>query len=90
MATSTNILRHAKADDVVVRLQNRDGDLFFQVADNGRGITVEEINAPDAFGLLGIRERLYPFGGRVTFDGSPGRGTRVTIHLPMPDEGENQ
>lgn len=88
--TLTNILRHAKADEVVVRLERHDGKLFFQVADNGRGITVDEINAPDAFGLLGIRERLYPFGGRVEFDGSPGQGTRVTIHLPMPDEGENQ
>jgi signal transduction histidine kinase len=85
----TNILRHAKADNVVVHLEKRDRDLLFQVADNGRGITENQINAPDAFGLLGIRERLYPFGGRVAFDGRPGQGTRVTIHLPMPDEGEN-
>jgi signal transduction histidine kinase len=85
----TNILRHAEADSVVVHLEKRDRDLLFQVADNGRGITENQINAPDAFGLLGIRERLYPFGGRVAFDGRPGQGTRVTIHLPMPDEGEN-
>ncbi len=82
----TNIMRHARASEVVVRLEKHDGELFFQAADNGRGITPDEINAPDAFGLLGIRERLYPFGGRVTFDGQPGQGTRVTIHLPMPNE----
>jgi len=86
----TNIMRHAEADEVVVRLEKHDGDLFFQVADNGRGITADEINAPDAFGLLGIRERLYPFGGRVAFDGLPGQGTRVTIHLALTDNGGNQ
>ena len=86
--TLTNVMRHARADDVVVRLEERDGGLFFQVADNGRGITADEINAPNAFGLLGIRERLYPFGGRVTFEGRPGLGTRVTIRLPISPEGD--
>ena len=86
--TLTNIIRHAGADDVVVRLEERDDGLFFQIADNGRGITADEINDPNAFGLLGIRERLYPLGGRVTFEGKPGLGTRVTIRLPLSPEGE--
>ncbi|MEJ2641720.1 MAG: histidine kinase [Desulfosarcinaceae bacterium] len=81
--TLTNILRHAQADQVVVRLERRKRELFFEVADNGRGITEDEVHAPDAFGLLGIRERLYPFGGRVTFSGRPDQGTRVAIHLPL-------
>jgi signal transduction histidine kinase len=83
----TNIIRHSKADTVVVHLDRRDGELMLQVADNGRGITADEINSPHAFGLLGIRERLYPIGGRVDFEGRPGQGTRVTIHLPLPQEG---
>jgi len=83
----TNIIRHAEANDVVVRLAKHDGELMLQVADNGRGITEDEINSPHAFGLLGIRERLYPLGGRVAFEGRAGRGTRVTIHLPLSQEG---
>ncbi len=86
--TLTNIMRHAQASDVVIRLEKHDGELFLEVADDGRGITEKEINAPDAFGLLGIRERLYPFGGRVAFSGRPGRGTRVAIHLPLSMEGD--
>ena len=86
--TLTNIMRHAGADDVVVRLEERDGGLFLEIADNGRGITADEINAPNAFGLIGIRERLYPLGGRVTFEGRPGLGTRVTIRLPLSPEGD--
>jgi signal transduction histidine kinase len=83
----TNILRHSQADEVVVRLEHRHRELYFEVADNGRGITEDEVNAPDAFGLLGIRERLYPFGGRVSFIGRPGQGTRVAIHLPLHEKG---
>jgi signal transduction histidine kinase len=82
-------MRHAQASEVVLHLEKRDRELFFEVADNGRGITADQIDAPDAFGLLGIRERLYPFGGRVKFTGRPGQGTRVAIHLPLPKEGEN-
>jgi signal transduction histidine kinase len=86
--TLTNIMRHARADTVTVRLEGCKGDLLLEVHDNGRGITEEEINAPTAFGLLGMRERLYPWNGRVTFEGRPGRGTRVTIRLPLPSKGE--
>jgi signal transduction histidine kinase len=86
----TNVVRHAQADDVVVRLEARPGELMLQIKDNGRGITNAEINAPDAFGLLGIRERLYPWNGRTTFSGRPGQGTQVTIYLPMLPEGGSQ
>ena len=79
----TNIIRHAGATEVVVRLREKDGELRLQVADNGRGITEDEIHSPYAFGLLGIRERLYPLGGQVVFKGRPGQGTRVGIHLPL-------
>ena len=66
----TNIIRHAEAKDVIVRLEKQDGELRLQVEDNGRGITEDEINSPHAFGLLGIRERLYPMGGQVCFQGT--------------------
>ena len=86
----TNIMRHAKADEAVVRLEVRDEELILQVRDNGRGITENEINDPRSFGLLGIRERLHPWKGRVVIEGKPGLGTCVTIYLPMPMKGEPQ
>jgi signal transduction histidine kinase len=86
--TLTNILRHAQASEVVVRLAEDDGELMLQVRDNGRGITEAEISDPKSFGLLGMRERLYPWNGRVAFEGRPGQGTRVTVRLPIPPKGE--
>jgi signal transduction histidine kinase len=80
--TLTNILRHAQADQVVICLEESGGDVMLQVRDNGRGITEAEINDPKSFGLLGMRERLYPWNGSVTFKGQPGEGTQVTVRLP--------
>ena len=85
--TLTNILRHAQADAVVVRLEARDADLILQIEDNGRGITAKEIDNPKSFGLLGIRERLYPWNGSVSFSGRPGQGTCVTVRLPLAEKG---
>lgn len=84
----TNIMRHARADRVEVRLEDRDESLVLEVRDNGRGISEEEINDSKAFGLLGMRERLYPWNGRVVLDGRHSLGTVVTVYLPLSPKGE--
>ncbi len=84
----TNIMRHARADRVEVRLGERDGRLILEVRDNGRGITESEINDSKSFGLLGMRERLYPWNGGVEFQGRSGLGTVVTVDLPFTSKGE--
>lgn len=86
--TLTNVMRHAQADAVKVRFRESDGTLMLDIEDNGRGITGEEIDDPKSFGLLGMRERLYPWDGRVSFEGRPGRGTCVMIRLQMPGKGQ--
>jgi signal transduction histidine kinase len=72
----TNVMRHAGAKRVTVNLSVRGGWLILVVADDGRGITEAEINNPRAFGLIGIRERIFPWNGRVEWVGRPGQGTR--------------
>ena len=86
----TNIMRHAQASEVVVLLEADDSGLILQVQDNGRGITEAEINDPKSYGLLGIRERLYPWNGSVSFEGRPWQGTCVTVRLPLSTEGDPQ
>jgi signal transduction histidine kinase len=53
------------------------------VSDNGRGITEEQISDPTSFGLLGIRERLYPLGGRLKIEGAKGTGTTITVSISV-------
>ena len=81
----TNVARHAGATAVDILLKDERTHLELVIHDNGRGIRPEEIEQSVSLGLLGIRERLYPWGGQVTFEGVPHQGTRVNVILPMQD-----
>lgn len=78
-----NVARHARATGVAVSLRVRDQALELEVTDDGRGITDAEAADPRAVGLLGMRERVRPFGGSVVVRGTPGRGTTVCATVPL-------
>ena len=88
--TLTNIARHAQATEVDVSLRQRDGQLELNVRDNGRGITEKELANPRSFGLIGIRERVKIFSGINIIKGVPGKGTTVTVRMPIRDIRENR
>jgi len=81
--TLTNVIRHARATKVEVRLREQNGKIVLEVADNGRGITQAEISDAKSFGLIGMRERVEFIDGEVTIVGSPGQGTKITVTLPL-------
>jgi len=81
--TLTNIARHASASLVSVDLLEEAGSLLLRVIDNGIGITEEEIHDHKSFGLIGMRERVYPWGGRVDIKGISGQGTTVEVSVPL-------
>jgi len=83
--TLTNIVRHAKATHVDVRLAQVDHELILTVRDNGRGISEREVVNARSIGLIGMRERVAQVGGQVFFFGLPTRGTTVTMRVPMPE-----
>lgn len=78
----SNVVRHAQATRTEVRLTEQAGRLVLQVHDNGRGITQAEQSGPHALGLLGMRERAGALGGELAIEGTPGRGTLVTVWIP--------
>jgi PAS domain S-box-containing protein len=86
--TLTNISRHAEATKISVQLKMTNDLLKFIVKDNGKGIKDEQLAKPDSFGLLGIRERVHHFDGQVKIVGKSGKGTTVTIHIPLRKTGE--
>jgi len=81
--TLTNVARHARATEVVVRLDVGEQQLTLEVKDNGIGISAEALADPHSLGLLGMRERALVFGGRLDVRGEPGRGTTVTVTIPF-------
>jgi signal transduction histidine kinase len=78
----TNVARHASATRVAVAVRSVDGQVVLAVEDNGRGIDAEVAASPKSLGLMGVRERVLPFGGRVDVEGVRGKGTLVRVSLP--------
>lgn len=81
----TNVVRHAQATFVRVSLERRDGTIVLEIADDGRGITREELASTSSIGLIGIRERAYAHGGRADIRAREGGGTVVSVWLPAGD-----
>ena len=81
--TLTNIARHAGASLVQVRLTEERNELVFEVQDDGRGISEEELLNRKSLGLLGMRERATLIGGRFSIRGMPQKGTVVEVRVPV-------
>jgi len=79
----TNVVRHAQATKVHIKLEQSGEHVCLQVEDNGRGITGVEQSGPNAFGLLGMRLRAQQQGGAFDIQGTSGTGTRVTVRIPL-------
>jgi PAS domain S-box-containing protein len=75
----TNVAKHAAATSAAVTIA-RDGDMVrASVRDNGRGGADPSLGT----GLLGLRDRAEAVGGTLAFDSPPGRGTTITVALPL-------
>lgn len=83
--TLTNVIRHAGATHVRVRLTEADRRVCLEVRDNGRGISRSEIHNSKSMGLLGMRERAALLGGDFKIGrANSGPGTRVNVSIPLP------
>ena len=79
----TNVARHANATRVNVTLTDGDTALALSVEDNGRGIRDNEIESPRSLGFLGLRERVLAFAGTLEVKGDEGKGTKVSVTIPI-------
>jgi PAS domain S-box-containing protein len=86
--TFTNVARHSGATRAEVVLQKERNRLVLRIRDNGRGFDQADPTLSKSLGLLGIRERAAILGGRVNISSAPGKGTSVTVWVPLrlPEE----
>ncbi len=82
----TNVARHAKAKNVTVILERKNGSLVMEVKDDGIGINESKILNSQSFGLLGMKERAKYFGGKMTINSLKEKGTSVKAEFPVDSE----
>jgi len=80
----TNVMRHAQAHTVTVRLELLGDSLRLSISDDGRGFDPAAIRA-DSFGLVGMRERVLMLGGQLSLDSRPGEGTLLRVRVPLSE-----
>ena len=79
----TNIVRHAQATQVWLRISVRNEQLVLELADNGQGFDLGERKAGDD-GLANIKERLKSLGGDCEITSDRQKGTTVRFQAPLP------
>jgi len=76
-----NIIKHARAGDVLVQLYHHDHLLSLMVEDNGVGFDAEELTT--GIGLQNIHSRIKNMNGRLTIDSQKGTGTTVYLEFDL-------
>ncbi len=82
----TNVVKHARAAQVSISVTVERDAVIIRVADDGRGMTPEQVEAAVRAGHMGharLRRRLTAIGGALEVESAPMRGTSVTCVLPL-------
>jgi signal transduction histidine kinase len=86
----TNIIRHAQAGRISIRLERTGSDLMLVIGDDGVGFDVKAVrtgaSATATLGLRGMEERAQAVGGTLTVDSAPRLGTQICASFPLADE----
>lgn len=80
-----NALKHAGCRTIWVRGSQRDGQVCLQIEDDGIGFDLRSLDrSGGGLGLVAMRERLAPFGGKLTVRTEVGGGTTITAEVRNP------
>ena len=80
----TNIVRHAKANQISTLLERSNGELMLSISDDGIGFDLSVLRSSAAtLGLRGMEERVQALGGTITIDSAPTLGTTICARFPV-------
>ena len=96
----TNVHRHSKSAASAIRLERADGKVRIAVTDSGIGMPLPSAatgwKSPLGIGIAGMQERVKQLGGTLEIQSEPGRGTVISVELPVtgspetPDKSPSQ
>ncbi len=78
-----NAVRHSRASELRLSLSHDDGTCKAFLEDDGTGFDLASTEGGSHYGLRIMRERIEKLGGRFTIDTAPGKGTRISMTVPL-------
>lgn len=83
----TNVVKHAQAKNVSVKIGYRKGSVSASVMDDGKGFNLVKVTSPKRrqrrLGLVSMKERADILNGSFAVNSRPGFGTQVTVDIPI-------
>jgi PAS domain S-box-containing protein len=79
----TNVIRHSGATSVAIFIRKKNHKFEMRIEDNGIGITEQKMMHKNKFGIQGMKERISLLDGKIEIAGNPGKGTTVSIEIPV-------
>ncbi len=79
----TNVVRHAAAKQVAIRVTRQDDSARIEVEDDGKGIAADRLLNRESWGIVGMDERARYFGGELKLTCTAGQGTLLVLRLPL-------
>ena len=79
----TNVVRHSDAKKLEVSLEHKDSNFVLTISDDGKGFDKDKIADKKTLGILGMKERTSMLGGSYEIASTAGKGTIVTVAIPM-------
>jgi two-component system, NarL family, sensor kinase len=84
-----NVMKHAHAEHVQLRLSVAAGGVLLEISDDGVGFdpaATAQRAGPVGYGLPGMQQRAELLAGQLTADSAPGRGTVIRLRVPLAPE----
>ena len=78
-----NVIKHAQAKNITIQVNRFEHSINIMVEDDGRGFDAEKVRQAPGIGMQNIASRLHGLDGKIEIDSSPGRGTTVSIDIPV-------
>jgi signal transduction histidine kinase len=78
-----NALKHASANQIMLRANKTDSRVTLEIEDNGIGFAPETTRTGSGMGLINMRERARQLGGDLTISSTPGGGTHVILTVEV-------
>ena len=78
-----NIIKHSKASVATLLIEEKAGNLYLAVTDNGKGFDVKSISMSNGFGLTQIRARIKNMNGKFLINSKMNQGTSIEIEVKI-------